>query len=223
VIYFKRSQPAPASLKKEKAKKNGSYKCGDVLERLHQDFARKCYLCEQLKPVTLNVEHLRAHRGDIERKFDWNNLFLSCGHCNNTKGAQYDQILDCTDPEQPVEKWIRHHMKPFPKERASFTAMHADHPGVGTTVDLLEAIYNGTTHLKRLEASNLREALLHEILEFQKHLLAFDDDQIEEDEKERAMREIKRHLSHRSAFTTFKRWIIRENEYLRKTFGRFLP
>jgi hypothetical protein len=44
MIYQPKSQPAPACLEAEKAKKNGNYNCGDVLDRLKTDFKNKCYI-----------------------------------------------------------------------------------------------------------------------------------------------------------------------------------
>lgn len=33
------------------------------------------------------MEHLLPHKNGkyLDRKFDWNNLFWACGHCNNVK------------------------------------------------------------------------------------------------------------------------------------------
>ena len=51
------------------------------------------------------VEHLLPHKNGKypERKFDWNNLFWSCSHCNGIKNQKkYDDgIIDCckNDPE----------------------------------------------------------------------------------------------------------------------------
>ena len=53
-----------------------------------------------------NVEHLLPHKNGKfpKRKFDWENLFWSCGHCNSIKNREkYDVgIMDCCrqDPEQ---------------------------------------------------------------------------------------------------------------------------
>lgn len=46
------------------------------------------------------------HKGDIDLKFDWGNLFWSCGHCNSIKNQRkYDgKIINCCqeDPEQHI-------------------------------------------------------------------------------------------------------------------------
>ena len=48
-----------------------------------------------------------AHGGNLDLKFDWNNLFLSCRHCNSIKNTREyaTGILDCCqiDPELYLE------------------------------------------------------------------------------------------------------------------------
>lgn len=42
---------------------------------------------------------MKSHKGNLDLKFDWDNLFLSCKHCNNTKGDRFDNILNCMDED----------------------------------------------------------------------------------------------------------------------------
>lgn len=60
-----------------------------------------------------NVEHLLPHKNGKypERKFDWENLFWSCGHCNGVKNnSKYDDgIIDCC--KQDPEKYLSFYMK----------------------------------------------------------------------------------------------------------------
>lgn len=99
MVKVERSMPAPESLAIEAGKANGSYKEKDVIERLEQVFNGKCYICE-IKPLSdPQVEHLKPHKGGRypERKFDWDNIFLSCPHCNNIKSQDKydDNVIDC--------------------------------------------------------------------------------------------------------------------------------
>lgn len=106
MVKIERTPVAPASLAIEKAKQSGTYRGDDVVQLLHQDFHGKCYLCEINELQSVEVEHLKAHHNgaDRDRKFDWNNLFYSCAHCNGVKNrAEYEEsILDCcrVDPEE---------------------------------------------------------------------------------------------------------------------------
>ena len=77
-----------------------------MIERLIKDFNNKCYICEMKELQDANVEHLLPHKNGtyLERKFDWENLFWSCSHCNSVKNnGKYDNgIIDCCkeDPEK---------------------------------------------------------------------------------------------------------------------------
>lgn len=87
MVKVERSFPAPVSLALEAQKANGSYSKPDVVKQLKEDFHNKCYICELSDLQDAQVEHLLPHLDGKypERKFDWNNLFWSCGHCNNVK------------------------------------------------------------------------------------------------------------------------------------------
>ena len=110
VVKIERSFPAPASLSVEKKKPSGSYTKPDVIDQLHQDFHGKCYLCEIDELQSIQVEHLKNQDGGKNRDhmFDWNNLFLSCPHCNNVKNQNKykDRILNCCeeDPELHIDQ-----------------------------------------------------------------------------------------------------------------------
>lgn len=106
MVKIERSFPAPESLAEEAEKANGKYDKEDVIERLQKDFHNKCYICEMKGLQDPNVEHLLPHKNGKypERKYDWENLFWSCGHCNGIKNnGKYDEgIIDCCkqDPER---------------------------------------------------------------------------------------------------------------------------
>lgn len=90
-----KSQKVIDSLKREKLK-NGSYNTPEVNAALKEMFHGKCYICENKQITSYQIEHLIAHRGNKDIKYDWNNLFLSCAHCNNTKMDKFTPIVDCT-------------------------------------------------------------------------------------------------------------------------------
>ncbi len=169
MIYFEKSQLAPECLEKEKLKKSGDYKCGCVLERLKTDFKNKCYICESKAPTGINVEHFKSHQGDVDLKFDWNNLFWSCGHCNNTKLDKFDDILNCTDLNDDIENALTYEIKILPHALVKIEVLNND-SRTEKTKELLLVVFNGTTTLKKIEADNLRKALLKEIRNFQDYL-----------------------------------------------------
>lgn len=112
MVKVERSFPAPKSLVEEAKKATGKYDKQDVIEQLKRDFHNKCYICEMKELQDPNVEHLLPHKNGKypERKFDWENLFWSCGHCNGIKNnTKYDQgIIDCCkqDPEKYLQFYL---------------------------------------------------------------------------------------------------------------------
>jgi uncharacterized protein (TIGR02646 family) len=224
MIYLPKSNPAPTCLDLEKTKKSGDYNCGDVLERLQDDFKNKCYLCEDKEPHSINTEHFKPKKRYPDLKFDWNNLFYCCSHCNNIKldKIEYDEILNCTVEADAVDTKIKYEIKPYPKEKAIITAIEVSEK-VNNTIKLLDEVYNGTTVQKKIESANLRSKLLSEIREFQDLLFKYVDDGYDEDEKAEIKNEIIRHhLKPTSNFTAFKRWVIRENSFFNAEFAGYI-
>ena len=90
MVKIERSFPAPSSLKTEALKASGKYNRADVIAQLRKDFNDKCYICETKDLQDPEDEHLLPHENGKypERKFDWNNLFWACGHCNNIKNQK---------------------------------------------------------------------------------------------------------------------------------------
>ncbi len=205
--------PGPGCLEIEKEKKSGDYKCGNVLELLKDDFCNKCYICEEKGPSTINVEHFEPHKGDKEKKFDWKNLYYSCGHCNTIKGHKYNtnqsnRILDCTNPGHDVENRIKCELKPLDFNQRVVVTPLEDELIVGNTAKLLDEVYNGTTVLNKIEAENIREKLLNEIIEFKNQILGYKETG-HAGKKRIFKNRINKHLSRSSAFTAFKRCIWR--------------
>lgn len=214
MVYFEKSQPAPTSLIEEKVKSAGTYRTEDVIRKLEEDFKGKCYICEQKYPTSINVEHFISHQSDVDLKFDWNNLFFACGHCNNVKLAGFDALLNCTCKDDNVDTAIYYQLAPFPKEKAFFEVrIHSEK--AEKTKELLDKTFNGEhTFLKVLESSNLRNLLLKEIEEF----LSLCEMYLEDSTSAFLAHKIQLELENSSAFTAFKRWIVRDNKNLLKDF-----
>lgn len=218
MVYFEKSQPAPVSLAVEKMKLSGIYRTEDVIQKLEEDFKGKCYICELKYPTSINVEHFISHQGDLDLKFDWNNLFFACGHCNNVKLAGFDALLNCTCKDDNVDTAIYYQLNPFPKEKAFFEVkIHSEK--AEKTKELLDKTFNGEhTALKVLESSNLRNLLLQEIKEF----LSLCEIYLEDTTNTFLAHKIQLELGNSSAFTAFKRWIVRDNKSLSKEFEAYI-
>lgn len=222
MINIKKSDKVPKCLSHEKKKKNGDYKCGEVLHRIQDDFFNKCYLCEEKNPSTINVEHFRPHKGNKDLKFDWRNLYYSCGHCNNTKLDKYDSILDCTDFSRIITDLLKFEISPFPYEKADIKPLSKE-DDVVQTAQLLNDIYNGTTVLKTIEAENKRNKLIKEIIYFNDILHHYFEPGLSIQEKEIIKSKIKQVLNVDTPFTAFKIWIIKKNRKLNELFGMLIP
>lgn len=211
MVKVERSYPAPESLAIEAAKKNGSYNEKDVVERLKSDFNDKCYICEIKGLQDPEVEHRLPHKNGKypERKFDWDNLFLTCGHCNKIKNnGKYDEgIIDCCkqDPEALLKF-------SFVGDDVDISAIDVDDTQSVLTATLIHETFNLRNTGIRIAACDtrmdeLRKAMivLHRELENYQR----------KPDSERNRRMMKVLLSRSSAFAAFKRGYVRErlNEY----------
>jgi len=210
MVYFEKSQPAPTI--------RNTHNSQEILDRLEVDFHNKCYICEEKEPENINIEHFVSHQGDNQLRLDWNNLFLSCRHCNDIKSTKYDNLLNCTVLSDCVDTAIHYYCSPMPKEKPIFKVLVSSDKAEETK-ELLEKCFNGEhTAQKTLEGSNLRSSLLKELRVFQNLLF----DYYENKDNEYFLIKIKEHLSNRSAFTAFKRWIIRDNQVLNQEFKQYI-
>jgi hypothetical protein len=223
MINLTKSQPPPASLAHQKQLLSGTYRQQDVYDRLRTDFHGKCYLCEY-KSTSINIEHFKPHKGvDRDLEFDWDNLFLACGHCNLSKGAKYDTILDCTNPSHRILDWIHFKGDPFPKSVVVIKNINDTHnPLINNTVELLNLVYEGNTPGKKIESEMIKDALCEELYKFLITVRSFYESGRSASEKESLRAEIRRFLSPETIFTAFKRWVIKDNVRMLKDFGDLL-
>ena len=196
-------------LDKEKNKNNGNYNQPEVVDALKVVFNNKCYLCENKKITSYNIEHLKPHRNeDKNLKFLWENLFLACAHCNNIKSDKPENIVDCTEID--VAKLISFRkIGSFAwEEKIEIIGLNED-KAVKETVELLEKIYEGNTFLKTMESLNIRKELREEIHDFINAINEYQE--TDGEDKEDAKFLVRKHLKSNSPFAAFKRWIVRDN------------
>lgn len=195
------------ALKIEKAR-NGSYNTSEVNEALREMFHGKCYICENKQITSYQIEHLVPHRGNIDLKYDWNNLFLACAHCNNIKLDKFDPIIDCT--KENVEELIAFRKRGYfgIDEELVFDVL--DHrPEIKNTVKLLHEVYYGSTPQKKMEATIIRRLLRIELSNFKEYVREYME--AEDEEKEDLKYLLQQQLRDDSPFVAFKRWLIRDN------------
>jgi len=190
------------------------YRKGEVLRILAADCHSKCYICED-KPTTINIEHIVPHRKDFALKYDWNNLFIACGHCNNIKLAVYDDILDPTkcDPEEHIA--ISVEITGEIIDQVLVESLKGDQ-ATSMTANLLGLVYNGgSTDLKEIECSNLRNAhLMPNIRLFYQYIRNYRDEPDLGYDKF-----IRNEIDRSSMFAAFKRKIVRDDPELLSIFS----
>lgn len=206
MVKIDRSFPAPESLAVEAQKVNGSYSESDVINRIRKDFHEKCYICEMDHLQDPQIEHLLPHKEGKypDRKFDWENLFWSCGHCNSVKNQKkYDEgIIDCCkeDPEELLRfLLIDENVKVFAQKTQDVKA--------ALTAELIMEVFNLKNTGMRVYKSEMR------LQELQKEMNKLYD-AMEEIEKNPdspfARRKIKALLRRESKFAAFKRNVVRD-------------
>ena len=203
-----KSKRAIDSLKIQKSN-NGSYNTSEVNAALKEMFHGKCYICENKQITSYQIEHLIPHRGNIELKYDWNNLFLACAHCNNTKLDKFDPIIDCT--KENVEELIAFRKEGYfgTDEKLIFDMLDS-RIETQNTVNLLQEVYYGSTPQKKMEATILRRILRKELSEFKEYVREYKEAEDEEKEDYKCL--LQQQLKDSSPFAAFKRWLIRDNK-----------
>lgn len=144
-------------------------------------FHNKCYICENKEIISYQIEYLIPHRGDAQLKYDWNNIFLSCTHCNNTKLDKYDPIINCT--EENVDEMIAFRKKGyFGKDEVLEFEILDSREEIKNTARLLQEVYYGSTPQKIFEARMLRRTLRKELSNFKEYVREYQE--AEDQEKE---------------------------------------
>jgi uncharacterized protein (TIGR02646 family) len=208
MVKVDRTFPAPESLERESKKKTGSYSEPDVVKQLIKDFHNKCYICEINELQDPQVEHLLPHKDGKypERKFDWNNLFWSCGHCNNVKNQRkYDEgIIDCCkeDPEELIYFGLLN-------EEIQIYARDKENEKAILTAQLVTEVFNLKNTGMRIYKSEQR---FQELNQEMNKLYDALEEMNENPESKFVLRKLKALLRRESKFAAFKRNYIRENQ-----------
>lgn len=208
MIGIKRSAQAPRSLVAGTAVDR--YRSRDVVEQLVEDSGNKCYICE-ISPVDdPEVEHLSPHEGGKfpERKYDWDNLFYACRHCNQVKNKRkYARgIIDCCkrDPELLLSQELA-------EDRVCVEVMDSDDCEARCTADLIEEVFmTENPALRELAASARLKALQLRMNALYTKLEEYQNEKREEG-KPRAFTEktVAAMLDRKAAFAGFTRCYVR--------------
>lgn len=213
-----RYEPAPASLADKQR-----YDSEDVWTALNKVFHKKCYICETSEPQDINVEHFLPHKGDEDLKFDWNNLYYSCGRCNNIKLAKYDTLLDCCDPKVDVVRAIKHIPPSTPYAQKLQIQAKDDDEITKLTAELLDKVFNSEhTPNKAVSSSFLRRKVFDQYNLLLTQLNKYYDPVALAIEKTTAVERIKLLLKATSPYSAFISWCIIEDKELGPILNSFI-
>ena len=204
MIKVEKSATIPESLLTTQA-----YDGQDVQRQLLCDQHRKCYICECAVEANYHIEHLKSR---ANRK-DWNNLFLSCGYCNDKKLAFYDNILD--PATNNIEDIIEQRLDTYSKE-AEFRSEN-NSTEVKQTIKLLENIFNGKEHDPNFRSPHeevFYDRVEMSINDFMRKVIDYrmNSSQTNEDI-------VREELAIGKELLGFKYWIIRDESELNDVFG----
>jgi rubrerythrin len=192
-----------------------------VKNSLKIDFNKKCYLCEEVTRH-FEVEHFYPQKYYLHLIDKYENLFYICQKCNKIKPKiantnSENEILNCCDID--IEKYIK--LKLNSKEciveiSKITTATNLDKQ-IEYTIKVLDRIYNGVNS-KSDSCEDLRDEIKDTIISFRKKLDKYSMTKL----KRAIIEEIKEELNTASSYSTFKRWIIRDNQTLTKEFQKYI-
>ncbi|EOX7393321.1 HNH endonuclease [Enterobacter quasiroggenkampii] len=208
--------PAPASLAAQRR-----YDGEDVYIALEQSFYKKCYICETKSPLDINVEHFIPHMGDINKKFDWSNLYLVCSRCNNIKLAKYKNLLDCCNDSV----WEKVKLLPgfSPGAKNFFIEAMVHDAATIETADLLNDVYNNDKTInKRFTARSLRSDVVKITHRLTKLMTIYYDENSTDAQRENSIEDIKVMIRRSYQYSAFNRWIIKDDAELDELLSPFM-
>lgn len=208
MFNVERLAQAPESLNKNK------YNAQDVLDILEPMFYGKCYLCEQDELSDPEIEHFDPHMGDETKKYDWNNLYYSCGRCNSIKGTRHTNLLDCCDITIDVLRAIKCLLPSCPDDDIHVSS-HIKSPQAANTVELLDKCYNEkNTPLRGITRVVLMDKLFELHVEFQQYRLILKKKKYTPAEKDLAKDRLTEMIKSHYPFSVFWRWHVLSDEFL---------
>ena len=192
-----------------------------VQDSLKKDFHKKCYLCEEVTRH-FEVEHFFPQLSHKDLINKYSNLFYSCEKCNKLKPKKVntienEEILNCCDVD--VEKYIKLALN-IDECKIDIFQIKNDEKlelKIENTIKLLERIYNGKNS-KSNSCEDLQQDIIDEIEIFRKIIDKYNNTRL----KNSALNEIKEKLDLKSSYSTFKRWLIKDNESLNKQFYQYI-
>lgn len=180
-------------------------------------------MCEIKDPTSINVEHLDAHQGDEDKKFDWLNLYYACGRCNNIKLTKYNNLLDCASLDHDVFRLIKHLPPHTPFQSKIIIQAMDDCKKTIETEKLLDEIFNTEKTInKKITGKYLRNKIFRKYNRFLELVNTYFDDELPQNRKDDALERLQVLVSKKQEFSAFIRWIVLEDDQLNDLLGGYI-
>ncbi|WP_345881032.1 HNH endonuclease [Shewanella algae] len=192
------------------------YNTKEVVELLEPMFFGKCYLCEQDELSDPEIEHFDPHQGDTSKKYDWENLYYSCGRCNSIKSYVHTNLLNCCDPNVDVFRAIKCILPSTPDSPISVAAtINPNDTKTINTVNLVYKCYNeDNTPLRGITRSVLMEKLFEHYTDFLTYRSIIRNKRSTDNEREHAKDRMLSMLLDSFPFSVFWKWHVLSDTFL---------
>ncbi|SFV67649.1 Protein containing HNH endonuclease domain [hydrothermal vent metagenome] len=193
----------------------------NVAKSLKLDFNKKCYLCEEVTRH-FEVDHFYPQTSYFHLINDYSNLFYCCQKCNKVKPKKINtcsdnEVLNCCEVNVEVYIKLKLNIKECKIEVTQILSDKILDTKITNTIKLLNRIYNGEDSASN-SCEDLRDEITEAVASFRKKLDKYRKTKL----KRAIIEEIKEDLDKSSSYSTFKRWIIRDNEALKNEFQQYI-
>jgi hypothetical protein len=204
MFNVERPELAPPSLGEKK-----SWTGSDVLHALRETFYDKCYICETKDPLSLNVEHFDAHMDNVDKMYDWKNLFLACARCNNFKRHLFNNLIDCTDAQLNALRLIRHAPPVTPFAKTLTIEPTNNEPSTVETANLIRKVFtDDNTGNKDITGTYLRKRVYKRYSQLLSHINTYINEDSLDSEKIDAILRIENLMKKNQEYSAFLRWAV---------------
>ena len=193
----------------------------NVTKSLKLDFNKKCYLCEEVTRH-FEVDHFYPQVLYTHLINDYLNLFYCCQKCNKIKPKKIntcsdDAVLNCCEIDVEAYIKLKLNIKECKVEVEQILRDEVLDIQIQNTINLLNRIYNGKNS-KSKSCEDLKDEIIIVVSSFRKKLDKYQTTKL----KRAIIEEVKEELDKSSSYSTFKRWIIRDNTLLNQEFKQYI-
>ena len=197
------------------------YNDSSVTESLKKDFYKKCYLCEEVTRH-FEVDHFYPQVSYTHLINNYSNLFYCCQKCNKIKPKKINtfsenEILNCCEIDVELYIKLKLNIQECTIEIEQVKSDVFLDIQIQNTIKVLNRIYNGENS-KSNSCEDLRDEIKSVITSFRKKIDKYKKSKL----KRAIIEEIKEDLDNTSSYSTFKRWIIRDNKALKEEFQQYI-